>query len=122
MAVSRHAQKQMDEHGIPQAAFERVLLTPSRSPDGIVKLSGSDKSAPVGGGQLGARKALARAYHLASIKEGKVEGQQPALVNLTMPSGVMDRWPRMASPQRFPGQRRGPDKIAKPRSGIVEGW
>ena len=31
------------------------------------------------------RKALARAYHLASIKEGKVEGQQLALVNLTMP-------------------------------------
>jgi hypothetical protein len=30
-------------------------------------------------------KALARAYHPASIKEGKVEGQQPALVNLTMP-------------------------------------
>ena len=26
-------------------------------------------------------KALARAFHLASIKEGKVEGQQPALVN-----------------------------------------
>ena len=30
-------------------------------------------------------KALARAYHLASITEGKVEGQQPALVDLTMP-------------------------------------
>ena len=32
------------------------------------------------------RKALARAYRPASIKEGKVEGQQPALVNLTMPA------------------------------------
>ena len=34
-------------------------------------------------GSSGSKSASA-AYHLASIKEGKVEGQQPALVNLTM--------------------------------------
>jgi len=30
VAVSRHAQRQMDENGIPQAAFERALLSPTK--------------------------------------------------------------------------------------------
>ena len=57
--------------------------------DGIVKLGGSDKVPRSVAGSARGREALARAYHLASIKEGKVEGQQPALVNLTMPSGAI---------------------------------
>ena len=57
------------------------------------------------------RKALARAYYLAYIKEGKVEGQQPALVNLTMPpdpfnlplesSDISARSGRIAQLRRF---------------------
>ncbi len=31
VAVSRHAQRQMDEHGISQAAFECALLSPTKS-------------------------------------------------------------------------------------------
>ena len=46
------------------------------------------------------RKALARAYHPASIKEGKVEGQQPALVNLTMPSAPIAARLAIGAPQR----------------------
>ena len=51
------------------------------------------------------RKASARAYHLASIKKGKVEGQQPALVNLTMPSPLCANapsWPMLSSKPRWP--------------------
>jgi hypothetical protein len=43
------------------------------------------------------RKALARAHYPASIKEGKVEGQQPALVQLDNAGGsVKNRYPRDA--------------------------
>jgi hypothetical protein len=61
---------------------------PSNPLSGIVKLGGSDKVPRSVAGSSG-QTALARAHHLASIKEGKVELQQSALVNLTMPRGVI---------------------------------
>ena len=73
--------------------------------DGIVKLGGSDKVPRSVAGSARGREALARAYHVASIKEGKVEGQQPALVNLTMPRAVL--------PERCrPRTRDAPVKLA----------
>jgi hypothetical protein len=52
------------------------------------------------------RKALARAYHPASIKEGKAEGQQPALVNLTMLIKHLLTFSRLDSGILSPSKRR----------------
>ena len=49
------------------------------------QFGGSNRECPGRWRAAPGRKALARAYHPASIKEGEVEGQRPALVNLTMP-------------------------------------
>jgi uncharacterized membrane protein (DUF4010 family) len=66
------------------AALNRYVLRALSSWAVLIKCPGRWRAAR-------GRKALARAYHLASIKEGKVEGQQPALINLTMPRCAVAR-------------------------------
>jgi NIPSNAP len=77
-AIGRHIECELGDDQRRHQPEQRAVHTALSSWAVLIKYPGRWRAAR-------GRKALARAYHPASIKEGKVEGQQPALVNLIMP-------------------------------------